>query len=232
MSEKRGLSYTNQEKSGQSYTFLVKRGLIIYLAPLKKGAIRHAHLYYATYTKYIPPPLPAHILPHVQLVHLHNSLVRIFTGHILDRHSCAGWFESLLWAHIFEGTFLTLQLKKSLYMGQRTTKPTTRPMWPAKTQISLYIHSVWKGFSLVSLWIAKRLLKVQAISEDTDQTARMRRLVWVFAGGTSVIVCFVVLRLTSIFDTVVDVVTELYSLSAPLRRRLWLLGKGLWSWIA
>ena len=32
-------SYNNDEKLGQSYTFLRKRGLIIYLAALKKGAI-------------------------------------------------------------------------------------------------------------------------------------------------------------------------------------------------
>ena len=37
----------NQEKSGQLYTFCRKEGLIIYLAVLKKWAIRHAHPYYA-----------------------------------------------------------------------------------------------------------------------------------------------------------------------------------------
>ena len=35
----------NDEKMGQSYTFR-KRGLIAYLAALKKGDIRHAHPYY------------------------------------------------------------------------------------------------------------------------------------------------------------------------------------------
>ena len=39
-----GPSYTNQEKIGQSYTVsLEKKGLIVYLAALKKGAIRAAH---------------------------------------------------------------------------------------------------------------------------------------------------------------------------------------------
>ena len=46
--------------SGQSYTFSWKKGLIIYLAALKKGAIRHAHPYYTIYMK-LPPPHP---LPH------------------------------------------------------------------------------------------------------------------------------------------------------------------------
>ena len=40
--------------------FVEKRGPIIYLAALKKGAIRHAHLYYAIYRQLTPhpPPLP------------------------------------------------------------------------------------------------------------------------------------------------------------------------------
>ena len=36
--------------------FVEKRGPIIYLAALKKGAIRHAHPYYALYRKLPPPP--------------------------------------------------------------------------------------------------------------------------------------------------------------------------------
>ena len=38
--------------------FVEKRGPIIYLAALKKGAIRHAHPYYAIYRKLPPPPPP------------------------------------------------------------------------------------------------------------------------------------------------------------------------------
>ena len=58
MSEKWGLSPKTQEKSGY-ILFVVKRGLIIYLTALKKGAIRHAHPYYAIYRKILttaPPP--------------------------------------------------------------------------------------------------------------------------------------------------------------------------------
>ena len=42
-------------------------------------------------------------------------------------------------------------------VNQRTTKTTIRPVRPAKTQISLYIHPVWQEFSFISLWIARRL---------------------------------------------------------------------------
>ena len=38
--------------------FVEKRGPIIYLAALKKGAIRHAHPYYAIYRKLHSPPPP------------------------------------------------------------------------------------------------------------------------------------------------------------------------------
>ena len=38
--------------------FVEKGGPIIYLAALKKGAIRHAHQYYAIYRKLPPPPPP------------------------------------------------------------------------------------------------------------------------------------------------------------------------------
>ena len=53
-----GLSYTNPEKWGQSYTFCWKKGPIIYLAVLKKGGIRHAHPYYAIYRKLHRRPRP------------------------------------------------------------------------------------------------------------------------------------------------------------------------------
>ena len=43
--------------------FVEKRGPIIYLATLKKGAIRHAHPYYAIYRKLPPPPPHTHTHP-------------------------------------------------------------------------------------------------------------------------------------------------------------------------
>ena len=45
------------------------------------------------------------------------------------------------------------------------------------------------GFLYLSLDSRK---KAHVISKDSDQTARMRSLIWVFAGRTSLIVCFVV----------------------------------------
>ena len=55
---------------------------------------------------------------------------------------------------------------------------------PGKTQISLAIRPVWSESSLCALWVAKDLSFLHADSEDSDQTGRMPRLIWVFAGRT------------------------------------------------
>ena len=53
---------------------------------------------------------------------------------------------------------------------------------PAKTQISLGIRPVWSEFSLCVQWVAKDPIVPYADSEDSDQTGRMPRLVWIIAG--------------------------------------------------
>ena len=55
---------------------------------------------------------------------------------------------------------------------------------PAKTQVSLGICPVWSESSL-SAWRKFRSLATHGVySEDLDQTGRMPRLIWVFAGRT------------------------------------------------
>ena len=56
---------------------------------------------------------------------------------------------------------------------------------PAKTQISLGIRPVWSESSLCAQWVAKDPRLLHADSEDSDQTGRMPRLIWVFAGCTT-----------------------------------------------
>ena len=46
-----------QNRTIHILSFFKKRGFIIYLAALKKGAIRHAHAYYVTYRELPPSPL-------------------------------------------------------------------------------------------------------------------------------------------------------------------------------
>ena len=58
-SQKSGAFHIRMQKNRVSHTlFVEKRRLIIYLAPLKKGAIWHAHPYYVIYRKFHPPPPP------------------------------------------------------------------------------------------------------------------------------------------------------------------------------
>ena len=55
--QKNGTFHTGIQKNRAIHIlFVEKRGPIIYLAALKKGAIRHAHQYYAIYRKLPPPP--------------------------------------------------------------------------------------------------------------------------------------------------------------------------------
>ena len=64
--------------------------------------------------------------------------------------------------NILSENFRLLVIKFSVYLN--------RPVF-------VMIHPVWQGFSFIPLWIARRLQKVHAISVDSDQTARMGRLI-------------------------------------------------------
>ena len=58
---------------------------------------------------------------------------------------------------------------------------------PAKTQISLGIRPVWSESSL-SAWRKLESLGTHwAHSEDSDQTGRMPKLIWVFAWRTVIL---------------------------------------------
>ena len=59
---------------------------------------------------------------------------------------------------------------------------------PAKTQISLGIRPVLSESSLCAQWVAKGPSFLHAESEDSDQTGRMPRLIWVFVGRTVLLV--------------------------------------------
>ena len=86
------------------------------------------------------------------------------------------------------------------HMSRHMTKPwTKRHVRPSKTQISLGIRPVWSESSLSAWRKLGSLATHWAHSEDSDQTGWMPRLIWVFAGGTLILLvlsCWlVVLRL-------------------------------------
>ena len=70
----------------------------------------------------------------------------------------------------------------------KTNKMSVRP---AKTQISLGIHPVWSESSLCAQWVAKDPGFLHADSEDSDQTGRMPRLIWVFAVRTATLLVLI-----------------------------------------
>ena len=70
----------------------------------------------------------------------------------------------------------------------KTNKMTVRP---PKTQISLGIRPVWSESSLCAQWVAKDPRFLLADIEESDQTGRMPRLIWVFAGRTLCWFCHV-----------------------------------------
>ena len=63
---------------------------------------------------------------------------------------------------------------------------------PAKIQISLRSRAVWPESSLGAFWIANNV-KCRHTDKDTDQTARMHRLIWVFVWRMCQKVCFLTL---------------------------------------
>ena len=70
-----------------------------------------------------------------------GSLVRFYISHI--QH----------YRHFMANTDDPNQRRLKWKLSQRMTKPSLRPVWPAKTQNSLYIHQVWQGFSSIPLWM-------------------------------------------------------------------------------
>ena len=81
----------------------------------------------------------------------------------------------------YEGIQTTEPLHDKTYHNNIVTSINSdQPVYLPNMETVLVYHS------------ARRLWKAHAISEDSDQTARMRRLIWVFAGRTILIVGFVV----------------------------------------
>ena len=68
-------------------------------------------------------------------------------------------------------------------MSRNMTKP-TKWVCAQRRQISLGIRPVWSESLLCAQWVAKDPSFLHADSEDSDQTRRMPRLIWVFAGRT------------------------------------------------
>ena len=102
-----------------------------------------------------------------------------------------------------------------IYLSRFVTKQTKWHVHPAKTKISLGIRPVWSE-SLLSAWRKLGSLATHwAHSEDSDQTGRMPRLIWVFAGRTCHFVGFVMRWLYLFLQFIHKALTHCYHLNQP-----------------
>ena len=97
---------------------------------------------------------------------------------------------------ILEHFFFHFDTISSFWTIWAMTKPTKWSVCPAKTQISLGICPVWSESSLSTWRKLWSLATHWAHSEDSDQTGRMPRLIWVFTGHTCHFIGFVLRRLS------------------------------------
>ena len=79
-------------------------------------------------------------------------------------------------------------------MTPNVKRRTFGPVCSAKIQISLRIRADWWESSLSAVWKAKDAKFLHADNADSDQTARMHRLFWVFVWRICQKVCFLTLR--------------------------------------
>ena len=118
---------------------------------------------------------------------LTNELIRILDKFVI--FLCVFFPFSVTW---YNHNLSTENEKCHEKMSHLETKPTKWHVRPAKTQISLGIRPVWLESSLCTQWEAKDTSILQLDSKHSDQTGRMPRLIWVFAGRTCHFVGFVI----------------------------------------
>ena len=110
--------------------------------------------------------------------------------------------------------------KKNEQQGKKKTN-LLLDLRPTKTQISLRIRAVWLE-SWLSVCRNFASLAIQnAHTEDSDQTARMRRLIWIFAGCTYQKVRFLMLRLWWQYLTSFDLYLSKMAWSCKLTDSTW-----------
>ena len=91
------------------------------------------------------------------------------------------YFPKIIWQNVSWCSAETILTK---YLSRDERKRTFWHVRPTKTQIRLRMRTVWSESSL-SEWRNFASLAIQnAPSEDSDHIARMRRMIWVFSGGT------------------------------------------------
>ena len=89
-----------------------------------------------------------------------------------------------------------------VFMSRLMTKPTK---WLCVQRRLRSDSAVWSESSLCAQWVAKDPSFLHADSEDSDQIGRMPRLIWVFAGCTTTLVCQEATQLGLLYGRFCDV---------------------------
>ena len=92
------------------------------------------------------------------------------------------WLDRERWTNV---DFVTIFV--SITWTASWNKVSEMTVCSAKTQISLGIRPVWSESLLCAQWVAKDPSFLHADSEDSDQTGRMPRVIWVSAGRTVIV---------------------------------------------
>ena len=79
-------------------------------------------------------------------------------------------------------SLIYVQTYRQYYLNRHVRKRTSDMCGPTKTQTSLHIWAVWPESSMSARRNVASLVIQNTPSEDSDQTARMRRLIWIFSG--------------------------------------------------
>ena len=96
------------------------------------------------------------------------------------------FLKILFYVYVSTAQWLSLLSKTQRYKP-RHDKTNKMSVHPTKTQISLGIQPVWSESSLSAWRNLGSLVTHWAHSEDSDQTRRTPRLIWVFAGRTIIL---------------------------------------------
>ena len=112
---------------------------------------------------------------------------------MLSLNSCFFQLCHLAWRRERAGLYASRTLRTASWQNQLSG------MCAQRKQISLGIRTVWSESSLSAWRKIGSLATHWAHSEDSDQTGRMPRLIWVFAGLSCHFVGFVMRRLICFF---------------------------------
>ena len=110
--------------------------------------------------------------------------------------ACAGWSESAPFAHVRRHFFTWRDIMKLCYHFQ-TVNPMFIFLWNYKSFVSFFAMRMTDEFETtlpVVFMVTRKIFFSNPTSTSTDQTARTRRLIWVFVGRIFKKVRFLTLR--------------------------------------